>query len=89
MSALNKQNKFEVPTDKFLSDSLTFHNTQNVMKSLRIQDETIAQAIGLIVKDANENEVSEFINNIKTEEEIIQNDLEILENVSEVFLNRK
>jgi hypothetical protein len=89
MTTLNKSNKFEVPTDRFLSDALTFHQTQNVMKSLRINDESIAKAVSLTIKDANDDEVSEYINNIKVEEELIKNDLEILENTSEVFLNRE
>lgn len=75
MSAVNKSNKFEVPTDKFLSDALTFHQTQNVMKNLRINDESIAKAISLTVKEANDDEVNEFINNIKVEEELIKNDI--------------
>jgi hypothetical protein len=89
MTTLNKSNKFEVPTDRFLSEALTFHQTQNVMKSLRINDESIAKAVSLTIKDANDDEVSEYINNIKVEEELIKNDLEILENTSEVFLNRE
>jgi endonuclease III len=89
MSAVNKQNKFEVTTDRFLSDQLTFHQTNNVMKSLRINDESIAKAISLTIKEANEDEVNEFINNITAENQQIQNDLEILENVSEVILNRE
>jgi outer membrane lipopolysaccharide assembly protein LptE/RlpB len=89
MTAVNKSNKFEVPTDKFLSDTLTFHQTNNVMKNLRINDESIAKAVSLTIKDANDDEVIDYINNLRVEEELIKNDLEILENTSEVFLNRE
>ena len=89
MTAVNKSNKFEVQTDKFLSEALTFHQTQNVMKTLRINDESIAKAISLTVKEANDDEVTDFINIIRVEDELIKNDLEILENTSEVFLNRE
>ena len=89
MTAVNKSNKFELPTDKFLSDTLTFHQTNNVMKNLRINDESIAKAVSLIIKDANDDEVIDYINNLRVEEELIKNDLEILENTSEVFLNRE
>jgi hypothetical protein len=89
MTTVNKSNKFEVPTDKFLSETLTFHQTQNVMKSLRINDESIAKAISLTVKEANDDEVTDFINIIRVEDELIKNDLEILENTSEVILNRE
>jgi len=89
MTAVNKSNKFEVPTDKFLSDTLTFHQTNNVMKNLRINDESIAKAVSLTIKDANDDEVTDYINNLRVEEELIKNDLEILENTSEVFLNRE
>ena len=89
MTAVNKSNKFEVPIDKFLSDTLTFHQTNNVMKNLRINDESIAKAVSLTIKDANDDEVNEYINNLRVEEELIKNDLEILENTSEVFLNRE
>jgi len=89
MTAVNKSNKFELPTDKFLSDTLTFHQTNNVMKNLRINDESIAKAVSLTIKDANDDEVTDYINNLRVEEELIKNDLEILENTSEVFLNRE
>jgi len=89
MTAVNKSIKFEVPTDKFLSDTLTFHQTNNVMKNLRINDESIAKAVSLTIKDANDDEVTDYINNLRVEEELIKNDLEILENTSEVFLNRE
>ena len=89
MSASNKLNKFEVPTDKFLSETLTFHQTQNVMKNLRINDESIAKAISLNIKEPNDDEVYEFINSIRVEDEIIKNDLEILENTSDIILNRE
>jgi hypothetical protein len=89
MTAVNKSIKFEVPTDKFLSDTLTFHQTNNVMKNLRINDESIAKAVSLTIKDANDDEVIDYINNLRVEEELIKNDLEILENTSEVFLNRE
>jgi len=88
MTTLNKSNKFEVPTDRFLSEALTFHKTQNVMKSLRINDEAIAKAISLTLKETNEDEVTDFINTLRVEEQLIKNDLEILENTSEVILNR-
>ena len=89
MSASNKLNKFEVPTDRFLSDALTFHHSQNIMKTLRINDESIAKAISLTIKEANDDEVYEFINTIKAEDELIKNDLEILENTSDIILNRE
>ena len=72
MTAVNKSNKFEVPTDKFLSDTLTFHQTNNVMKNLRINDESIAKAVSLTIKDANDDEVTEYINNLRVEEELIK-----------------
>jgi len=84
-----KSGKFEVDTDKFLSDTLTFHQTKNIMKNLRIQDETIATAIGLSTKEAKEEEVNEFITNLKAEDILIKNDLDLLENTSEVILNRE
>jgi len=87
---MNKQNKFEVPTDRFLSETITFHQTQNIMKNLRINDENIARALSITLKDeSSEDEVNDFINNITAETQLIQNDLEILENVSEVILNRE
>ena len=89
MSASYKLNKFEVPTDRFLSDALTFHQSQNIMKTLRINDESIAKAISLTIKESNDDEVYEFINTIKAEDEIIKNDLEILENTSDIILNRE
>jgi uncharacterized membrane protein len=87
--SLTKPNKFEVPIDRLLSDSLTFHQSQNIMKTFRIQDEAIAQAISLTVKDSTEEDVQQFVANLKAEEEIIKNDLDILENTSEVVLNRE
>ena len=89
MTTLNKSNKSEVPTDRFLSEALTFHQTQNVMKSLRINDESIAKAVSLTIKDSNDDEVTDFINTLRVEEQLIKNDLEILENTSEVILNRE
>jgi hypothetical protein len=86
--SLTKPNKFEVPIDRLLSDSLTFHQSQNIMKTYRIQDEAIAQAISLTLKDSTEDDVQQFVANLKAEEEIIKNDLDILENTSEVVLNR-
>ena len=86
--SLTKPNKFEVPIDRLLSDSLTFHQSQNIMKTFRIQDEVIAQAISLTVKDSTEDDIQQFVANLKAEEEIIKNDLDILENTSEVVLNR-
>jgi hypothetical protein len=86
---MNKQNKFEVPTDRFLSETITFHQTQNIMKNLRINDENIAKALSITLRDSSEDEVNDFINNITAETQLIQNDLEILENVSEVILNRE
>ena len=86
---MNKQNKFEVPTDRFLSETITFHQTQNIMKNLRINDENIARALSITLRDSSEDEVNDFINNITAETQLIQNDLEILENVSEVILNRE
>lgn len=87
---MNKQNKFEVPTDRFLSETITFHQTQNIMKNLRINDENIARALSITLKDnSSEDEINDFINNITAETQLIQNDLEILENVSEVILNRE
>jgi hypothetical protein len=86
---MNKQNKFEVPTDRFLSETITFHQTQNIMKNLRINDENIAKALSITLRDSSEAEVNDFINNITAETQLIQNDLEILENVSEVILNRE
>ena len=86
--SLTKPNKFEVPIDRLLSDSLTFHQSQNIMKTFRIQDEAIAQAISLTVRDSTEEDVHQFVANLKAEEEIIKNDLDILENTSEVVLNR-
>jgi len=86
--SLTKPNKFEVPIDRLLSDSLTFHQSQNIMKTFRIQDEAIAQAISLTVRDSTEEDVQQFVANLKAEEEIIKNDLDILENTSEVILNR-
>ena len=87
---MNKQNKFEVPTDRFLSETITYHQTQNIMKNLRINDENIARALSITLKDnSSEDEVNDFINNITAETQLIQNDLEILENVSEVILNRE
>ena len=87
---MNKQNKFEVPTDRFLSETITFHQTQNIMKNLRINDENIARALSITLKDnSSEDEVNDLINNITAETQLIQNDLEILENVSEVILNRE
>jgi uncharacterized membrane protein len=86
--SLTKPNKFEVPIDKLLSDTLTFHQTQNIMKTFRIQDEAIAQAISLTLKDSTEDDIQQFVASLKAEEEIIKNDLEILENTSEVILNR-
>lgn len=82
---MNKQNKFEVPTDRFLSETITFHQTQNIMKNLRINDENIAKALSITLRDSSEDEVNDFINNITAEKQLIQNDLEILENVSETF----
>jgi hypothetical protein len=58
------------------------------MKTFRIQDEVIAQAISLTVKDSTEDDIQQFVANLKAEEEIIKNDLDILENTSEVVLNR-
>jgi uncharacterized membrane protein len=87
--SLTKPNKFEVPIDRLLSDSLTFHQSQNIMKTFRIQDEAIAQAISLTVRDSTEEDVQQFVANLKAEEEIIKNDLDILENTSEVVLNRE
>jgi hypothetical protein len=86
---MNKQNKFEVPTDRFLSETITFHQTQNIMKNLRINDENIAKALSITLRDSSEDDVNEFISNITAETQLIQNDLEILENVSEVILNRE
>ena len=86
---MNKQNKFEVPTDRFLSETITFHQTQNIMKNLRINDENIAKALSITLRDSSEDEVNDFINNITAETQLIQNDLEILENVSQVILNRE
>ena len=86
---MNKQNKFEVPTDRFLSETITFHQTQNIMKNLRINDENIAKALSITLRDSSEDEVNDFISNITAETQLIQNDLEILENVSEVILNRE
>jgi hypothetical protein len=87
---MNKQNKFEVPTDRFLSETITFHQTQNIMKNLRINDENIAKALSITLKDeSSEDEINDFISNITAETQLIQNDLEILENVSEVILNRE
>jgi hypothetical protein len=86
---MNKQNKFEVPTDRFLSETITFHQTQNIMKNLRINDENIAKALSITLRDSSEDEINDFINNITAETQLIQNDLEILENVSEVILNRE
>ena len=86
---MNKQNKFEVPTDRFLSETITFHQTQNIMKNLRINDENIAKALSITLRDSSEDDVNDFISNITAETQLIQNDLEILENVSEVILNRE
>ena len=84
-----KQSKFEVETEKFLSDTITFNSVQNVMKQFKINDDTIAHAISLTLKDTNENEVNKFLCNVEAEKEILQNDLSILENTSEIFLNRE
>ena len=59
------------------------------MKNLRINDENIAKALSITLRDSSEDEVNDFINNITAETQLIQNDLEILENVSEVILNRE
>ena len=84
-----KLSKFEVETEKFLSDTITFNSVQNVMKQFKINDDTIAHAISLTLKDTNENEVNQFLCNVEAEKEILQNDLSILENTSEIFLNRE
>jgi hypothetical protein len=86
--SLTKPNKFEVPIDKLLSDTLTFYQTQNIMKTFRIQDEAIAQAISLTLKDSTEDDIQQFVASLKAEEQIIKNDIDILENTSEVILNR-
>jgi hypothetical protein len=84
-----KLSKFEVETENFLSDTVTFNSVQNVMKQFKINDDTIAHAISLTLKDTNENEVNKFLCNVEAEKEILQNDLSILENTSEIFLNRE
>jgi hypothetical protein len=38
-----KLSKFEVETEKVLSDTITFNSVQNVMKQFKINDDTIAQ----------------------------------------------
>jgi hypothetical protein len=84
-----KLSKFEVESEKFLCDTVTFNSVQNVMKQFKINDDTIAHAISLTLKDTNENEVNKFLCNVEAEKEILQNDLSILENTSEIFLNRE
>ena len=84
-----KLSKFEVETENFLSDTVTFNSVQNVMKQFKINDDTIAHAISLTLKDTNENEVNQFLCNVEAEKEILLNDLSILENTSEIFLNRE
>jgi hypothetical protein len=80
-----KLSKFEVETEMFLSDAITFNSVQNVMKTIKINDDTIAHAISLTLKDTNENEVNKFLCNVEAEKEILLNDLSILENTSEIF----
>ena len=83
-------NKLNIPIDRFLSDSICSHTVESIMKIFKIKDEKIANAILLSFKDKpNPDEIDEFKESISMEDQLIKNDLEILENQSEVFLNRE
>jgi len=79
-----------IPIDRFLSDNICSHTLESVMKTFKIKDEKLANAILLSLKDKpNPNEIDEFKENVSMEDQLIKNDLELLENQSEVFLNRE
>jgi hypothetical protein len=79
-----------IPIDRFLSDNICSHTVESVMKTYKIKDEKLANAILLSFKDEqNPNEIDEFKERISMEKQLIKNDLELLENQSEVFLNRE
>ena len=79
-----------IPIDRFLSDNICSHTLESVMKTFKIKDEKVANAILLSFKDKpNPDEIDEFKESISMEDQLIKNDLEILENQSEVFLNRE
>jgi len=79
-----------IPIDRFLSDNICSHTVESVMKKYKIKDEKLANAILLSFKDEqNPNEIDEFKERISMEKQLIKNDLELLENKSEVFLNRE
>jgi hypothetical protein len=79
-----------IPIDRFLSDNICSHTVESVMKTYKIKDEKLANAILLSFKDEqNPNEIDEFKERISMEKQLIKNDLELLENKSEVFLNRE
>ena len=69
----------EYPTERFLSCSLTYNNIDDIMKSMHIHDEEIAEVISVHNKD-DEEEIKQLIQKLSMNNKEIEKDCSLLTN---------
>ena len=71
----------EIPINKFI---YRYDDPEDIMKSMKIQDQDVAEVISTVSQEdeANNEEIKNLINKLRIQNEEIENDMEVLENIS-------